>query len=320
MEAIPENIKKLKIAVLCGGTSTEREVSLRSGEKVFKTLIELGINTIKVDIRPDLILFLLKEQVDLVFIILHGTPGEDGTVQGMLELFSIPYTGSGVLASALAIDKLASKKMFIANQLPVPPFFTFHKNYNLSGQLKEAEKHLGFPLVLKPVREGSSIGVKIFHSIDGLEASVLSAQKKFGEVFLEKFIKGKCVTVGIIEYRGKELVLPILELRPKKEFYDYEAKYTAGLTEFIIPAQLEEDIYKYTQEVALSAYRALGCRGFARVDIMVSPDGVPFILEVNTLPGLTDLSDLPAQAKAESISYSQLIIAIIESAISIFNL
>ncbi|MCX5725792.1 MAG: D-alanine--D-alanine ligase [Candidatus Saganbacteria bacterium] len=308
------NLKNKKIAVLCGGRSGERDVSLRSGARVFDSLISQGFNVIKVDTDPDLIDKLKKEKVDIVFIMLHGKYGEDGTVQGMLELYQIPYTGSKVLASALAMNKIASKRIWQAQGIPTPKFLEVDQYGDLAKGSDKIKKLFSFPLIVKPVSEGSSLGVSLVKEEAKLEEVLKKTVAEFKDVFVEEYIKGPEVTVGILGKKSDIQALPILELVPKREFYDYEAKYTAGMTEFIIPARLPGPLYERTQDVAVAAHKALGCYGFSRVDIMIGEDRVPYVHEINSIPGMTDRSDLPAEAAHAGISFDELVLRILASA------
>jgi len=307
-----KDLKKLRVAVLCGGKSRERDVSLRSGKRVYESLKKQGYNAVLIDAKEDLLQQLKKQKVEIAFIALHGRFGEDGTVQGLLELYDIPYTGSGVLASALGMHKVAAKRIFQARGIPTPNFFEIDAFSDIKKEAERIQRIFPYPLVVKPVSEGSSLGVAIVKEGDNLEGILKAAVDEYRDVFVEEYVKGREVTVGIL---GEE-ALPILELVPKTKFYDYKAKYTAGMTDFIIPARLSPPLYKRTQEVALQAHRALGCRGLSRVDIIVGEDDhVPYVHEVNTIPGLTDLSDLPAEAAKAGISFDELVLRILKSAL-----
>lgn len=315
-EAWRKRLLGKRIAVLMGGQSREREISLRSGERVLTSLKRQGFFTIPLDVDNNIVENLKDHKIDIVFIALHGRQGEDGTIQGLLETLNIPYTGSGVLASSLGMNKVASKRIFEACNIPTPSYYAINLSNGLQKECEDILKRLPLPLIIKPVSEGSSLGVKIIRSEKELGPAVEDTIREFGDAFVEKYINGKEVTVGILGV-GKHLrALPILELEPKnQEFYDYKAKYTKGETRFIIPARLKKDVYQKTEEVTLSAHKALGCHGFSRVDIMVSNEGTPFVHEVNTIPGLTDLSDLPAEAEHIGISYDELIFEILCSAV-----
>lgn len=299
------NIKNKKIGVLMGGWSGEREISLKSGKMVAASLRKQGFNTVEIDVDRNIAETLRKKRVDIAFIALHGNPGEDGTIQGMLEVMGIPYTGSGVLASAICINKLTTKAILKENGLSVPDYFYGEPNP------RAIKAKIGLPpWVIKPICEGSSLGIHIIRDISRLEETFLDVKKRYGNVFIEKFIQGMNCTCGILG--GK--ALPILELISKEDFYNYRAKYTKGLTQFIIPARLPEAIYKKTQRDALTAHKVTGCKGFSRVDFVVRNE-VSYILEINTIPGLMELSDLPAEAKVAGINYDEVIYTILRSAV-----
>jgi D-alanine-D-alanine ligase len=305
--------KERNIVVLAGWISRERDVSLRSGEKIYNALVKKGYKATLVDPMIDGWGKVLGG--DVVFIVLHGKPGEDGTVQGLLETFNIPYTGSGVLASSLAMNKVASKRIFRSVGLPTPTFISLDEFNSIDDFIEEALISPGIPLVVKPVSEGSSIGVTIVKERERLEDVVKDTVEKFKDVFIEEYMEGREITVGIIEIEGRPVALPILELIPKNEFYDYEAKYTQGFTEFVIPAKMNPEKYRLAQRMALRAYSALGCVGFSRVDLITDEDDNPYVLEVNTIPGMTDLSDLPVMAKAYGIEYEDLVELMLFSAL-----
>jgi D-alanine-D-alanine ligase len=294
-----KSLKNKRIAVLCGGRSGERDVSLRSGKRVFESLKKQGFDVTQFDLDDDLIAKLKKKKIDIVYIALHGRYGEDGTVQGMLEIAGFPYTGSKVLASALAMNKLAAKRIFDAVGIPTPRFAEINGRTDIAAQADRIKRIFPFPLVVKPVSEGSSLGVSIIKKKD---------------IFVEEFIKGKEVTVGVIGKDEELLALPVLELVPRKDFYDFEAKYTSGLTQFILPARLPKPLYEKVQATALKAHQALGCYGVSRVDIIVSADHIPYVHEVNSIPGMTEHSDLPAEAAHAGLTFDQLVVKILESA------
>lgn len=310
-----EKLKNKKIAVLCGGRSGEREVSLRSGKRVHDSLISQGFSSVIIDTKDDFIPRLKQENVDIACIMLHGTFGEDGCIQGLLETIGIPYTGSKVLASSLGMNKVASKRVWQALGIPTPNYAVIDRSADIAAQCADILKYFPFPLVVKPVSEGSSLGVTIMKDSAGFVDVVMSTAQQFGDVFIEEFINGVQVTVGILEGGDGLRTLPVLELRPKTDFYDYEAKYTKGMTEFILPAELPRQVYRNCQLTASKAFKALSCRGFARIDMIVDRDGMPFVHDANTIPGMTDLSDLPAQAAADGISYDELVLRILESAL-----
>ena len=309
-----KNLKNKKIAVLCGGRSGEREVSLRSGKRVFDSLKKQGFDVYQFDLSDDLIAQLKKKKIDVVYIVLHGKYGEDGTVQGLLEIANIPYTGSKVLASALAMNKLAAKRIFDAVGIPTPRYMEINARTDIAAQAEKIKRIFPFPLVVKPVSEGSSLGVSIIKKEDDLERTLAKTVKEYKDIFVEEFIKGKEVTVGVIG-QGEELqALPVLELVPRKDFYDFEAKYTSGLTQFILPARLPKPLYEKVQATAIKAHLALGCYGVSRVDVIVSSDHIPYVHEVNSIPGMTEHSDLPAEAAHAGITFDELVVKILASA------
>lgn len=307
--------KNQRIGVIMGGWSSEREISLRSGENIYQALKRQGFNAVKIDINRNFAQQIKKTKIDIAFIALHGKPGEDGTIQGFLELLGIPYTGSGVLASAIGIDKITTKRLWEYAGIPTPAYLLI-SHYLPAQKIKEltelAQEKLGFPMILKPRAEGSSVGCVIIDEPKMLYPECIKAIKRFGDIFLEKFISGMIATVGILG----EKALPILELVPKNQrFYDYKAKYTKGETEFIIPARIKEPLYKKIQELALLGHQIIGAKSYSRIDLIVTKNK-PYFLEINTLPGMTELSDLPAQAKHVGISYDELVLEILKSAIS----
>ncbi|GAB4407891.1 MAG: D-alanine--D-alanine ligase [Thermodesulfovibrionales bacterium] len=325
-----------RIGVLMGGTSAERDVSLKSGHAVFNALKCLNYNVIAIDVGPDICNVLRRERLEIAFIALHGGYGENGAIQGLLEVMDIPYTGSGVLASALAMDKEASKKVFLYHGIPVPPFVVVASNELRVTSSNSAEvqkrrseggktselpdsslvtRHLlqdfELPWVIKPAAEGSSIGVSIVRDKLSLDSAIDRAQI-FGErVIIERYIEGKEVHVGILN----DAVLGAVEVRPKSEFYSYEAKYTPGLTEYILPPEVPTDVLRKAEGVALSAHKALGCNGATRVDLIVDKDGNPYLLEVNTVPGMTETSLLPKIAGLSGYDFPSLVEEILKEAI-----
>jgi D-alanine-D-alanine ligase len=301
-----EEMKKKRIAVLMGGLSAEREVSLSSGASVHRALLARGHDAVAVDMGRDLAQRLIMENVGIAFICLHGRYGEDGAVQGLLEVMGIPYTGSGVLASALAMNKIFAKQVFLANGLTVAP-------YRVARRGEEPELgDLGFslPVVVKPSQEGSSVGVSIVRRGEDYRPAMDAAFAYDEEILVEQFIKGREIQVGILEERA----LGAIEIVPKKEFYDYEAKYTSGMAEHILPAPLTPALYGKVLEAGEKAHRCLGCSGYSRVDFLVTEDGECFLLEVNTLPGMTDLSLLPEIAQGAGIGFEDLVERILNSA------
>lgn len=300
-------MKTKKIGVLFGGLSAERDVSLKSGSAVHQALVAQGYNAVAIDVGRDLPEVLKREGIEAAFIALHGRYGEDGCVQGLLELLQIPYSGSGVLASALAMHKLYSKQAFAAGGILTAAFRCFRRG----DPVKLSELPFGLPLVVKPVQEGSSVGISIVKEECALEDALEVAFRYDDEILIEQYIKGQEVQVGILD----DAPIGAIEIVPKNEFYDFEAKYTDGMAEHIFPARLDPALYKKAQQVGLAAHRALGCRGYSRVDLLVTPAGDCYVLEVNTLPGMTALSLLPEiAAKGAGLTFEELVARIIESA------
>jgi D-alanine-D-alanine ligase len=244
---------------------------------------------------------LVKKKIECAFLALHGKFGEDGTIQGMLELMRIPYTGSGVLASALALHKIVAKKVFLYEKIPTPPFEVFYRE----EIEKDPQKAIGipFPYVVKPAREGSTIGVSVVRTEEAGVRALKEAGKFDKEILVEEFMKGKEITVGVLE----DIPLPIIEIVPKSGFYDYHSKYTKGETQYIIPARIPREKYLLAQEISLKAFHALGCSGFARVDLMTDEDGNPYVIDVNTMPGMTETSLLPKAAEFAGIPFGDLV-------------
>lgn len=304
-----------RIGVLMGGESAEREISIRSGLAVYQALNELGYSAVLIDVGSDIANVLRKEKVRFAFLALHGGSGENGSIQGMLNVLGIPYTGSGVLASALAMDKEVSKKIFAYQGLSVAPFFAVRKKTRGKNRDQAAYDltEIDFPLpwVIKPAAEGSSIGVNIIKERSQLPAALEKAFHYGKSVIVEKFIGGKEVHIGILGDR----VLGGVEVRPSLEFYNYEAKYTSGLTEYIIPPQIDEETYEKAKKAALQAHRSLGCTGISRVDLKIEAGEEPYILEVNTLPGMTATSLLPKIAGFAGMDFKDLVQEIIRIAI-----
>ena len=301
------DITSKKIAVLMGGFSAEREVSLASGAAVQQALLGRGYDSVAIDVGRDLPQVLCREGVEVAFIALHGRYGEDGCVQGLLELMKIPYTGSGVLASALAMHKLYSKQAFISSGIPTAPFYHVRRDRQVSVR----DLPFGVPLVVKPVQEGSSVGISIVKAERDLDAALELAFRYDDDILVEQFIKGQEVQVGILD----DCPMGAIEIVPKNEFYDFEAKYTDGMAEHIFPARLEKTLYEKALQTGLAAHLALGCRGYSRVDLLVTPQGECHVLEVNTLPGMTALSLLPEIAlKGAGLAFDALVDSILRSA------
>lgn len=299
-----------RIGVLMGGPSSEREISLKSGKAVFEAFKQLGFDAVEIDIKTDdaeeNIGLIKSHDLNCAFLALHGRFGEDGQIQRILESADIPYTGSGVEASKLAMDKVLSRKIFETNGLAVPRYKVFEKKSFLACW----SNHLSFPLVIKPATHGSSIGLSIIDREEDLVKAVDLAFSFDERIIIEEYIKGRELTVGILEERA----LPVIEIIPKRAFFDFEAKYQAGLTEYVVPAQLKEEISEKTKQAALSAHKLLGCSGCSRVDLILNQDEIPFILEVNTIPGLTSTSLLPKAARCVGIEFGDLCLKLVQLA------
>ena len=295
-----------KVAVLLGGKSAERAVSLKSGGMVLNALRSRGVDALAFDPAERGLDALIGERFERAFIALHGRFGEDGTVQGVLEWLGIPYTGSGVLASALAMDKLRTKLLWHAEGLPTPPYAVLTKD----SDLRAVARKLGVPLMVKPASEGSSIGMSKVRSAARLDEAYALAVNYDRVVIAEKFIDGTELTAGILG----DQVLPLIKIETPRDFYDYEAKYIADDTRYIVPCGLSAARERDMQALCLKAFRALGCRGWGRVDLMLNRQGRAFLLEVNTVPGMTDHSLVPKAARAVGMSYEDLCLRILEAA------
>jgi len=290
-----------QVAVVMGGTSPEREVSLVSGKAVAEGLRQAGETVFEVVANDHQLHELDDLPVDVVFIALHGTWGEDGGVQELLESKGLPYTGSGVEASRWGMDKLLSKQAFAARRVSTAPYEPFAAGDGEEDVAQRAES-LGFPLVVKPRAQGSSIGVHIVRRPEDLSAAVADALRYGSEGLLEAFVAGRELTVGMLD----DEPLPIIEIQAHREFFDFEAKYQEGVTEHVFDVAVSPEVYRYVQEASADAYRALGCRGFARVDLRLSREAEPFILEVNTIPGFTPVSLLPEAARRRGLHFPDL--------------
>jgi D-alanine-D-alanine ligase len=302
-----------RVAVLMGGRSAEREVSLNTGTQVAAALTSLGHEIVTVDsAEADFFVQLQQAAPDVVFICLHGRLGEDGTVQGMLELLDMPYTGSGVLASAMAMDKVVSKATYVASGIPTPAYVLLRAGEEWDSAALEA---LGPRTVVKPVSEGSAIGVHIVHDPSELAAAIAEAFTHDDRVLVEKFVQGAEVTVGVLGNDDPQ-ALPTLEIVPLHEFYDYESKYVPGMSKHLIPAGISEDARDSCMRAAVAAHRALGCRGMSRTDMIVEADGAVHVLETNTIPGMTSTSLLPDAARAAGIEFPQLCERLVEYALA----
>lgn len=297
-----------KVLVLMGGTSEEREVSLKSGSNVYKALEQKGFQVEALDLNKDNLSRIADIAPDVVFIALHGKNGEDGTVQGYLELLGIPYTGSGVATSAICMNKILTKKLLSYEGLPTPDFIIMKKKTfdQAAFVVRSLVQKFGLPMVVKAATQGSSIGTYIVKKEDEILPAIEAAFQYDQDVLIEKYIDGILLTVSVLG-NDNPCVLPIIEITSNNEFYDYESKYTPGMCEHLIPARINEDLQNKIARISEEAYKSVACRGFARIDFMVDPKGQPYILEINTIPGMTDMSLVPDAARAVGISYEDLI-------------
>jgi len=305
----------MKVAVLKGGRSLERGVSLRSGARVEDALERLGHEVLPIDVGPDLVKRLVAERPDVAFVAMHGVGGEDGTVQELLEILGIPFTGPGAAACARCMDKVQAKDAIEDAGLPTPEWFAFNqtafREFGAADALGRLEETLGFPLVVKPSRGGSSLGVKFAASASEVPQALISAFSYDDRVLIESFVDGRELAVSIL---GDE-PLPVVEaILLEGDRYDFEARYEIGRTRFACPAELSAEEERAVTEAALSTYRALGCTGFARVDLILG-EGGPWLLEANAIPGLTDTSLLPQAAEAAGLSFEQLVERILDLAL-----
>lgn len=300
-----QNLKGKKIGVLMGGLSPEREVSLTTGQAVFEAIQRNGLDAVTIDVDRNIAVNLAESRVDIAFIALHGTYGEDGTIQGILEYANIPYTGAGVLGSSIAYDKVKSKEIFKFNNIPSADYQVFDRN-----QKNNAPRTLALPVVVKPSTQGSSIGISIVKNESEWPEALELAFKYSEEVLVEKFIEGRLVAIGM----NGEQPLPIVHIKPKAEFYDYESKYTQGKTDYICPADLSAEEKSRCEDAAIKVVRALKSRGIPRVDAIIDDQGTPYVLEINTIPGMTPISLLPMAAKQAGMSFDELVLEILKTA------
>ena len=293
-----------KVAVLMGGTSSEREVSLKSGDAVYRALLAQGVDAYAIDAGRDVLSVLDHGGFDRVFIVLHGAGGEDGTLQGALEIMSLPYTGSGVLGSALAMDKVKSKRLWQGLGLPTPAYRTVNGVVSVEDVIAD----VGLPLIVKPAAQGSSIGMAKVGDAGELKSALQTAENYDDEVLVEQWVEGAEYTVAVLGNKA----LPVIELQTPHTFYDYDAKYVSNDTKYICPCGLDAKTEAAFQQLAIDAFSALGCRGWGRVDLMVDDRGRPWLLEANTVPGMTDHSLVPMAAKQAGLSFENLVWRILE--------
>ncbi len=307
-------MNRLKIAVVRGGRSAEREISLKSGEQVAKALTNRGHNVQEMDLSPHLLSDLISGSFDIVFLALHGRYGEDGTIQGMLDLFDIPYTGCGVLASALCIDKAMTKRILSSHDLPVPPGTVITQSRyreNSAEVIAEILAQVSLPAIVKPNREGSTVGITLVEDQTALPGALQEAFSRDELILVERYITGIELTVPVLG-NDKPEALPIIEIKPKNRYYDFESKYAPGGSEHIIPARIPEGVARVIQEMAVKAYQVLRCQVYSRIDFIYDPEThSPYILENNTLPGMTETSLFPDAARYMGIEFGELIERII---------
>ena len=286
-----------------GGLSPEREVSIITGNSVLEALNRKGLTAFPIHVDHNIGVTLKSNPIDVAFLALHGTFGEDGCIQGLLEYFKIPYTASGVMGSALAYDKLKSKEILKFHGIPTPDYEVFYKYHEIS-------RTLDLPVVVKPTNQGSSLGVTIVKDESQWKPALETAFAYSEEVMVEKFIDGKLLAIGMNEMTP----MPIIHIRPKSGFYDYEAKYTSGKTEYICPADIEEDEADRCRQVAIKVFQVLRGRGFPRVDVILDGKGTPQVLEMNTIPGMTPTSLLPMAAQEMGMEFDDLVVEILKTA------
>lgn len=292
-----------RVVVVYGGESAEREVSLKSGQAVLNALVAAGVDAIGLDLTGTTLSTLLDGNFDRVFIALHGRGGEDGALQGMLEWIGLPYTGSGVMASALAMDKLRTKQIWQSMGLPTPAYAEVRGEADTLALIEK----LGTPLCVKPANEGSSIGVFKVHTLEELDDALLKAARHDESVLVEQWIQGPEYTVGVLAGEA----MPVIGLQAHNEFYDYDAKYVSDDTEYLLPSGLCDADEEAMKKLALDAFRAIGCEGWGRVDVMLDSNARPFLLEVNTVPGMTDHSLVPMAAAHTGMSFDELVVTLL---------
>ena len=302
-----------RVAVLKGGRSLERQVSLRSGARVEDALRRLDHEVVPIDVGLDLIQRLREAAPDVAFIAMHGRDGEDGTVQELLEILDLPYTGSGVLACVRAMDKVLAKHLMIEAGIPTPDFFAFNetafRELGAAEALAAIEERLDFPIVVKPSSQGSALGIKFAGSAADVPAALVAAFSYDSKVLLERHVAGRELAVSLLDGRP----LPVVEAVPQEDrFYDFESRYDIGATDFVCPAELPETVTERVQELAVATYELLGLAGFGRVDLMLDADSEPYVLEANPIPGLTETSLLPQAAEAAGIGFDSLVERLLE--------
>jgi D-alanine-D-alanine ligase len=311
---------KKNIAVLMGGRSLEREISIKSGQRVSNALRKLGHNVIKLDIDESIVNNLNTEKIDLAYIALHGKDGEDGTIQEILEVMNIPYTGPGVYPNVLSFDKIISKEIFTSHNIPTPPFYFLNtssfRELGASKILPYIVKKIGMPLVVKPSAQGSALGIKLVDKENDLPHAIIFALGYSKKVILEEYISGIELAVSIIG-KKRPRTLPVVEIAPKKKFFDFESRSKTGEVDYFVPARISSSANKKVKEVALAVHNSLKCTKLSRVDIILDKkEEVPYVLELNTSPGMTDTSLLPMAAEEAGMSFEDLVREIINMSLS----
>ena len=309
---------KPKVAVLMGGRSLERSVSLKSGQRVERALKERGYRVIALDVDDALVPSLLSEKPDLVYIALHGKYGEDGTIQELLEIMEIPYTGPGPLASIIGFNKVLSKELFQDQGIPTPKYFTLStptiEEMGARELLKAIGDRLGYPLVVKPAEQGSALGLTIVREPSRLAEALVSAFNYDDRVLIEEYVKGTEVAVSVLGNEDAE-TLPPVEIVPSSGLYDFDSRYTPGKAEYYVPARLREEVDSEVRRIALETHRLLRCKDISRVDMIIGEDDVPYVLELNISPGMTETSLLPLAAEAAGMDFADLVERLVKVAL-----
>ena len=301
-------MKDKKILVVMGGISSEKEVSMRSGEAVYNSLVNMNYNVEKFVLNENNALQIIDKRPDLCVLMLHGKGGEDGTIQGLLELMNIRYTGSGIASSANCMNKILTKKLISFENIPTPEYAIYRKGENVSLFVEKLLLKLSFPMVIKAPCQGSSVGVEIAHNEQELILAIERNVDFDGEILVEQFIKGIELTVPVIQDENGEIkTLPIVEIVSENTFYDYESKYTMGMSHHIIPANIPDTAAEKINHYAIEAYKALNCKGIARIDFFVDEKNNPYVIEINTIPGMTQTSLVPDSAKTAGMSFDELV-------------
>ena len=308
----------MRVAVLKGGRSLEREISLRSGANAEAALRRLGHEVLEIDVDQHLVRRLRAERPDAAFIALHGKGGEDGTVQELLEILEIPYTGPGVLACERATDKVVAKAHFAAAGVDTPRAYAFSQDafreLGAGDAIPAIVERLGLPLVVKPAKQGSALGITVAHEPHDVPAALMSALSYDDRVLLERFVPGRELAISVIG-TSEPWALPVVEAIPRdREFYDFESRYTPGMTDFVAPALLPDAIAQEAARIAITCFEALGCRGMSRVDLILDPDDRLWVLEINPIPGMTDTSLLPKAAEAAGLGFDEVVERILAEA------